>query len=310
MFLRKSFPRTGWLAAALCAISCAAPAQAAETEITSSTVYSQALQIEKEIELLRRHYKITVHHLVAPVEADLQSRHTWQKAYMVMVKLALLRRKHGLAGFSPVSREPDLRVSPRVAWGQTLRVLTEIKIIKGYLGIPGEVSLATKVAGKRPVDVFNKLNQISYDIDALNGELIGPSEVYAEAMRINEDVSDILLKTGTPDTAFPPPANPNALPKDTLAAAFALMDEIQRLQRQLGLETVDFSAFRKQDKIVPEDGFNVIGMCLAESLFVKAKLGMKHVTTPAAEYREGKTHTEVVQLLGYVTSRLRSVKLH
>lgn len=279
------------------------------SEITPSHVYAQTVQIEKEVELLRRHYKITARNPVTPVVFDIQSRHAWQKSHGILVKLNILRRKNGMDGFSPVAVEPSTRMEPAKVWEQTQRILTELRILKKQLGVVGEISPAAVVSGKQKIDVFNKLNEISYDLDALNGEGISPSYVYAEALRINEDINAILRSTNTLDSAVPPARNIKVEPKDSLRVAFALMQEIQRLQRKLAIENTDFSVFLKKDAVVPSDVFNMIGLCLAELQLVKAKLGMNHHITPPAEFHRGKTPAEVVQLLGYATQKLHLVNL-
>lgn len=290
-----------------CLIGCLISAQPAIAEITPNEVYAQAVQIEKEIELMKRHYNITALNQVSPVETDLRPDHVWRKSYVILFKLNIFRRKHGLIGITPVEHEPALDLAPILNWGQMQRILTEIRIIKTYLNIPGEASPATPVQGKRPIDVFNKLNQIAYDMDTLNGEPISPSYVYAEIMRINEDINTLLRKTGTLDFAVPPPRNQNATPKDALAAAFSLMGEIQRIQHRLGLEATDFEVFRKSDHVVPSDVFNMVTLCLAEIQRIKNKLGMKHVLTAPAEYHEGKTPVDTTQLLGYMTQKLHLI---
>ena len=94
-------------------ISSAVSAQADIVESTHSEVYSDVLQVEKEVKLMKEHYKITGSNPVAPIEADLKPYHAWQKAYVIQLKLNILRRKHGLSGYAPVSQEPDLHLSPR-----------------------------------------------------------------------------------------------------------------------------------------------------------------------------------------------------
>lgn len=283
------------------------PGQAANTEISPSLSYAQAVQIEKEIALMKRHYKIAAQNPVMPIDAELKPRHAWQNGYMILIKLNMFRRKHGLSGLSPVELEPALELQPLATWSQTQRILTEIRIVKMHLGIPGGISPATPVQGKRLIDVFNKLNQISHDMDALNGEAISPSYVYAEALRLNEDINDVMRQTATTDTSVPPARTPEVTPADSLQAAFGLMEEIQRIQRKLGIEITDFSPFNKQDKIVPADVFNMIGMCLAEIQPIKVQLSMKHKLTPAAEFHKGKIPADVVQLLGYNTNKLHLV---
>lgn len=291
--------------------------QAAQGEITPSDVYAQAVQIEKEIDLLKRHYHITAKGAAALVEADLRPRHVWEKAHLIQVKLNIFRAKHGLPLVSPVTQQPMLQVDPRLPWAQTQRILTEIKIIKRLLGVSGEVSPATVVQGKRPIDNFNKLNQISYDLDTLNGEAINASYVYAEAMRFHEDIIALLRRLEVPDTAAPPAKSVNTPPRESLKAAFELMGEVQRVQRLAGLETTDFKVFAKtententgnMENVVPADVFNMISMSLAELQVLKAKLGLRYEFTPPADIHEGKTPSDVTQLLGYSANQLRLIR--
>lgn len=276
-------------------------------EITPAVVYAQAVQVEKEVALLRHHYKVTAQNPVDPVATELQPRHVWQKTYVILTKLSIFRRKHGFPGFVPLAQEPQRKTGPAENWGQVQRILTEIRIIKAYLGITAEVTPATPVGNKRPVDVFNKLNQIAYTLDTLNDEPIAPSAVYAEALRINADVDALLRKRHVADVAIPPARYKPARPRESLAAALALMDEIQRVQRQLGLSTTDFGAFAKRDDapVVPADVFNLTTLCLAELQEIKVQMGMPHRITPPPEFQEGKSPVDVTQLLGYVRKKLQ-----
>ncbi len=307
MLLKNRYTGSMALIAVFCSLVWALPAQA---EMTPDTVYEQALQIEKEIELLRRYYKIVERNPSPPTAADLQPRHSWQRTYVIMVKLNLFRRKHGLVGFSPLTIEPTIDMNDSFTWAQTQRILTEIGIIKQQLNITGEVSPVTPVQGRRQIDVFNLLKQIGYDMDSLNGEALTPSTVYAELRRINEDVNVIMSNTSTADVAFPPARIPDAIPKNSLDAAFALMEELKRMQRQLGMASIDFGPFYKTDNIVPADVFMMVNMCFAELQVIKAKLGLIHAITPPAEYQEGKIPADVVQLMGFLTNKLRQVNVH
>jgi len=270
------------------------------------------VQIEKEINLLKRHYHITATNPVTPIEAELLPRHVWQKTYIILIKTNIFLRRHALSGFSPVTQEPVLKIDPRENWGQIQRILTEIKIAKKYLGISAKVSPATAVKGKYPTDVFNKLNQVSYDMDTLNREPISPSYAYAEGLRLNEDINVIMQKTNSIDTAVPPARNEEAQPLDALKMAFILMGEIQRIQHQLGYASFDFNVFRKIDKetVVPADVFNMVSLCLGELQIVKAQLGMIHSITLPAELQKDKTPTEVTQFLGYMTNKLRLITVN
>lgn len=283
--------------------------EAGGAEITSSVVYAQAMQIEQETELIRRHFKITAKPAAyIPVQANLQPRHVWQKAYMVQVKINLFRRKQGLITIAPVGIEPFAKLDPYYTWAQTQRILTEIRIARKLLGIPGNIGAVPQVAGKRPIDVFNKLHEISLEWDVLSGAGGEPSHTYAEAMRINEDIDTLLRRLHIPDTAVPPAKTPEAVLGNVLEGAFALMEEVHRLQRMLGLETVDFGAFRKSDNVTPADVFNMTCMILSELQLVKAKLGLNHAITPPAAFQESKSRAEVAQVLGYAANKLKLIQ--
>ncbi|MDD2760655.1 MAG: hypothetical protein PHH11_10230 [Methylomonas sp.] len=253
-------------------LGCIASAHATVSEFTADSVYAQALQIEKEVALLKRFTDNATVIAYTPVKADLKPSHIWQKAYEIQLKLSIFRHRQGLPGFSPVTREPELNVSLRATWGQMLRTQAEITSIKAYLGIQEMVTPAAPVQGKRLIDVFDKLNQISYELDSLNGEAIGPRYIYAQVIRFNEDVNAILHKTRTEDTAVPPPGKPDASIQDLLAATFSLLSDVQRLQRQLGIATTDFGEFRKTDKVASPDVFNLVILCLTELETIKAQL--------------------------------------
>jgi hypothetical protein len=282
---------------------------AAMVEVTPSTIHAATMQISKEIDLMKGHLKPVDHVRATPLNANLKPRHAWQLGYMIMLKIGQLRRKQGMEGIAPLQHEPSLHTRLRSVWEQTQRILAELRITKTYFGITGTIDTVTEIQGKELIDVFNSLNEISYAIDALIGEQISPSVVYAETLRINEDINRILNNENIVDLATPPPQDPDSTPGDSLVAAFDLMAEIQRLQRQLGIETTDFSDFQRRTDVVPADVFTMIGMCIAEMQTIKAKIGLNRDYTPPAKYRAGKKPAEVRQLLQYEAAKLRLITL-
>jgi hypothetical protein len=282
-------------------------ATARAAEATPNDVYAQAVRIEAEVESLKHHFKITGKAKVEAKSGDLKPRHVWAKTYVILLKLGKLRRKQGLTFIEPVNVEPLLDITPSQSWGMTQRILTEIAILKHRLDIPGQSPAAVPVSGKRPIDSYNKLHQISGELDLLTGA-VTPSEVYGELKRLNEDVNTILRHQRIFEKALPLPRRDNLQPKDSLRAGFELMAEIQRLQRTHGLQTTDYRGFEMGDKTTPDDVFGMIALALAELQRVKAQLGMIHQITPGAPYEENKVPADVVQLLGYVTAKLREVQ--
>jgi hypothetical protein len=237
----------------------------------------------------------------------MKPRHIRAESYILMFKLGKLRRKLGLTYIQPAGSEPSLDNRPGQPWGTLQRILTEIQIIKFYLGMPTPPPVAASVSGKRTIDVYNKLHQISAGLDLLTSP-VTPSEVYGEVKRLNEDVDVVLHHLRIFETAIPPPRRENLLPRDSLRAVFVLLAEVQRLQQQYGLDTTDFKGFDMGDNTDPDDVFGLIELTLAEWQRIKAHLGLIHQVTAPAGFEEGKVPSDVVQLLGYVTDKLRAIK--
>ncbi len=286
-------------------VSGVAPCRAAEA--TPNEIYAQAVRIEQEVDLLKGHFKITAKVQVVPKSGDLKPRHIRAKCYLLQYKLGKLRRQLGLAYLAPVEGEPSIDAQPGQPWGALQRVLTEIQIIKFYLGIPGAPRAAVPVSGKRGIDVYNKLHQISAELDLLTSP-VSPSEVYGEVKRLNEDVDAVLRHLRQFDAAVPPPRRANLLPRDSLRAAFDLLDEIQRIQRAWGMDTVDLKGFDMGDNTVPNDVFGLVELDLAEWQRIKARSGLTHLITAPAAYVENKSPADVVQLLGYVANKIKLIR--
>lgn len=276
-------------------------------EATPSDVYAQAVRIEQEVAGLKHHFKIAGKAALIPRNGELKPRHVWTMSYVILLKLGKLRRKIGLSYIDPVGVEPLLDMSNNQPWGMTQRILTEIQILKFYLGIPGQAPSTTPVSGKRHIDVYNKLHQISDEMELLSTP-ITPSDVYAEVKRLNEDVSVVLRHLRIVEHAVPPPRRENLLPRDSLRATFEVLGEIQRIQRLHGLQTTDLKLFDTGDKAMPDDVFDLVVQLQAEWQTIKAQLGMAHHITMPAGYEENKQPSDVVQLLGYITEQLREIK--
>jgi len=277
-------------------------------DIDSSDVYAQALQIEKEINILKKHFNIKEEKPAPPIIAALKPRHVWGKSYFIAAKINLFRRKHRLPVSTVNVLEPVLNMNIALVYEQTQRILTEIQILKTRLNISQRITPVEKFTGKQPIDIYNKLNWVSYQWDVLNGKNIDLSYVFAEVMRIYEDINTILRAKHIEDTSFPPEKIPTMQAVDSLQAAFELMAEVQRIQRNMGIPRTDFSVFRKREQVLKSDVFNMVGMVLAELQTIKAWMDLNRVLTPPANSYQGKSSADVHQLLGWAIYKMQLIK--
>ncbi len=290
-------------------LSATSGAWAELVKITPSEVYGQVMQLNKEVDLLTKHFGLSHEKKTDIYRANLLPRHVWVKAYVIMVKINVLRNKIGLPRNQANYMEPELNPSPALVFEQIRRLTAELRILKKRLGIKGWVGKPEQFSGKRPIDVFNRLHHISCQLDALNEEEINPNYVFAEVMRIHEDIVSVLRALRLRDKTYPPGKEENMTPADSLKAVFALLAEIQRLQKNTDISRTDFSAFQKEEKSVPpSDVFNMVGMCLAEIQTLKAHIGLKHNITVPAAYHQGKSTADVHQLLRWTTRMFRQVR--
>ncbi|MCI5221699.1 MAG: hypothetical protein D3924_03205 [Candidatus Electrothrix sp. AR4] len=278
------------------------------TEITPSEVYSQMMQVAKEVDLLKEYFGITQEKKAVTYRGNLHPRHVWEKSYLVLIKINVLRKKFNLPRNEPNYIEPELNLSPGLVFEQSQRLLAELNVLKKRLGIKAKITPPEKYTGKQPIDVFNKLHHISCQLDVLNKEEINANYVFAEVMRIHEDAVEMINSLQIRDMTYPPGKQAEVSPAETLASTFELLSEIQRLQKSAGIERTNFSIFKKKQGVIPSDVFNIVSMALAELQTVKAYMGLNQIVTKAAVAHERKTANEVHQLLQWTTRMLSQIR--
>jgi len=284
-----------------------AQAQKQERIITPNDVYAQVMLITDELHFLLDHYGLEHDHegIIKRynIKTQLKPRNTWQQTYEILVKINILRVAHQLPVIEPVNMVPVLYLNPDLVYEQTQRILNEINIFKYRQNIHSEVFELQNFSNKSPIDVHNALTRASAAFDELNRTSFTPSYVFAESMRIYEDLSVILQHLEIPDKTIPSSRNDLATSNDTFNIAMKTLAKIKQLQIGVAIETVDFSGFRKQN-VTPSDVFTMTQMILAELQTIKAYIGLKNYITPAAIRYDNKAPADVDQLMNWNLRKL------
>ena len=126
-----------------------------------------------------------------------------------------------------------------------IRVLAELNIVKDRVGIRGKINPVKKQAGKTVSDNYHLLETISIQLDGIIGKSFTPSFVFAQNMRILEEINTLLAELNIRERTGPPNRIENTEPKDVFNIALQMLDEVKRLQRVAGIESIDLSAIQK-----------------------------------------------------------------
>ena len=278
----------------------------ATQKITPSEVYSEVMQIQKELTLIGTFLKKSVNVDVYKINTSLKPRHAWQKTYEILVKINILRDTHNMPLIQPSNMQPVLNIDPILTYEQTKRIQTELRIFKARMNINQKISKMKTYKGKTPLDVFNALNIVSKEMDLLNGSEFTPSYVFGETIRIYSDLSIIIEHLNVKDTTIPTKRKFRAKPKDTFEVSMDILGRIKYIQFLVGIESIDFYTFRKE-KPTPSDVFGINEIILSELQTIKAYLKISQVTAPAKQY-EDKTPSDVEQMLGWCLRRISLIE--
>lgn len=279
----------------------------ASAEVTPNDVYEQIFKIKEEVNLLKRHFGTDEIKPVETFKMVLFPYHTWQKTYEILFKINLLREKYHFPIMAIPSQEPIKALMPVHVYEQTQRILTELTLLKFHLNIQEAVPRIPNFFNKTITDNFNLLNHVSYQLDLLNGTVFTPSLVFAQAIRIYEDIEVLLEALEIKDETIPPPRQVGILPKDTFETALRLLEDIRRVQNLANIEGVDLYAFKTEMTITPSEVFTMTGIILAELQLLKAHIGLRKAFTPIANYYRDRTPADVEQVLGWSLRKMRLI---
>lgn len=280
--------------------------------ITPNDVHTLSVLIQDHIHFLLEYYDIEHKHDEILKEnkilsTKLKPRNTWQKTHEILVKINMQRALHNLSRIEPVGIEASLNLHPDMVYEMNVRILAELKILEIRNDIKMPDFVHKTFNNKTHLDNYNIFVDISMAFDELNRQFLTPNYVFAEVMRIYEDITIILNHLKIRDTSLPKSVIKGAKPKDAFLTSLKVLSSIERLQSQVGIETIDFSEFKKE-KITPNDVYVLTGLIISELQPIKAYIGLHQSITPPAKIFTGKKPENVEQLMQWNLKRLELIK--
>lgn len=283
------------------------PSSQAFYEHTASDVYTEALKVKQEIEIIRKHFKATITKDPEQLHILLKPRNVWQKTYEIFVKINILRHNNQLPRVTEPVLEPVKKLAPGLVYEQVQRILAELNIFKVRIGIKQKIKPVRQQKGKVPSDVYHLLNSISTQMDSINDNALTPSSVFAQSMRILEDLNIILEKLNIHERSTPPDRINNSTSSSVYDLAIEVIIEIQRLQAMAGVESIEISSLEKKN-ITSSEVFNMTGMILSDIQPIKAHLKLNHQMTPPANIYIEKQPADTLQILGWILRKVKQIK--
>ena len=279
--------------------------------ITPNDVYSQTILIQKHVHFLLKYFGHEHNHVKSLekeiLSVQLKPRNAWQKAYEILVKINMLRVSYGYPRIEPVGMEPVENLNPDMVYEMTQRILTEIKIFEVRQDIKIPIFKIDSFKNKTPVDVYNTFSAISASFNLLNRSDFSPNYVFSVAMRIYDDLTIILNQLNLKDNTIPNRRMDKATPNDSLAVSMKVLSTINKLQRSVGIKTVDFSAFSKEKGATLSDVYTITGMILSELQTIKAYIGLTRSVTPPPLTYFKKVPADIEQLMSWNLRKLHLI---
>jgi hypothetical protein len=227
----------------------------------------------------------------------------------------------------PLAVSTPIKYTPTDVYYLTQLVIRNIEEIYRDSGGVMDFSIKTHI-NKTPVDVYQKLFELYYKLNRLNGKnKISPSEVYAHIYRAKEDLQYSLLTLSKrldnmeeekkrllitaiygmhPDGTILPPTEQGKKPGDVIKKAFEVRGKLNELRKRNGLSEIKRPKFNEYKTVRPIDVFLQTQFIIAELNLLKIPMNI-HSTTNSTKPNTGKTPSNVyheMKHIDYMLDRL------
>ena len=232
---------------------------------TPNEVYALSEYILNKIKYIKEQRGIHRRARKAHYIYGLKPIHVYVKGLENLEKVAKLKR---LEGFKPsqIPAPPNTKITPSEVYELILRLDDELTLIYNdnpfldeslHLVAYRNYMNKKEYHDKVPSDVFNKLWQVSYELDTILNQAYTPNETYVLAKRIERDVDLITKHFLGRNYKLKLKKSDSKRPADVYKEAQILMDKIQRLKERGNMNSVKI-AIPKESNITPTTVYNAL----------------------------------------------------
>ena len=265
-----------------------------------SLEYTELLTLKKHVQKLRIKNKINSPFPHIGYIQKVSAKHVVEKSLEILSKINLYRKKIDL-GSIVVTPFPSRKIG-----------LDDInKVLKRLVG---ELSILTSsveepVLSNREdisyIDLYRELWEISLGFDQIIGVSgFTPSDVYLKSIQVVELAKLLRQSQNLKLNVIEPETPENKHPNHSLYAAYDLISEISKVEKNLWMEEIEPREYPKR-VVTPTEVYDTLGIIIAELQSIKYRLGLEKDIVKVIVQHD-KTSNDVIANINYAIALLPS----
>lgn len=298
----------------------------ARISYTPSNVYSGLDYSNRMLDKVLSDRKIDNIELPISRENAAQPMHVYELHASVLYELYIYARNHDFRP-PPIVVSTPITYTPTDVYHLTQSIIKNIEWL--YTDGGGKVEFSKKkFKGKKPAQVYQRLFEIFYKMNRLNGKTkISPTVVYSHIQRAKEDLQNSLVILSRrldnteeekkrllitavyamhPDGTSISSDVSGKIPKDVMEMVFDVRDKLNALRKRNRLTEIKRPVQSEFNTVKPIDVFLQTQFIIAELNLLKIPMGINS-TTNIAKTTVAKTPSDVffvMQHIDYMLARL------
>ena len=254
-----------------------------ETGVTPSHVHQATLDLIAEIEILRRATGVADDPREAEAGEEQSATHAYAKSLEIMEKTARFQKRLGMIPVD-VQRMPAGHIAQKDVSRNVRAIIEELRRVKRQLVIEDEIEPAPFAGGKAPSLVYRNLRDASLLLDGLVGRPTNSNDVYANVLRIHDEMELIAVSLKVQIERDPPPIEGARESKDVAQQVLRATYKVVNLQTRLGMDSSDLPQAAMVGA-TPAEALDATNILLAEMVRIRTHL---NIHQPPAKPRESR----------------------